>query len=85
VQGFRVDVVDKLPTKYRIADISISEDGKEIWIGYFGSHADQGGFTFRWGECGLGSIDDAMSVLKNELHKNISTIHDILKTKRGEK
>jgi len=74
----------KLPAKYRIAEVSISEDGKEIWIGYYGDHADQGGFTFRWGEFGLGSVDDAMEILKQRLNENLSKIRDVLEKRDSE-
>jgi hypothetical protein len=64
--------------KYRIAEISVSEDGKVIWIGYYGLHADQGGNTFRWGELGVGSIEDALSILNGMLPKGLPYIRERL-------
>ena len=67
------------PKKYKIADVSISEDGKIFWIGYYGYHADQGGNTFRWGEVGYGSVQEAIDGLKYGLELGRETIHEELK------
>jgi len=71
-----------LPIKYRIADISISADGKTFWIGYAGEHADQGGNTLRWGNVGVSSLEGALALLKHELEANIALIQEQL-TERG--
>ena len=75
-------MMDQLPPKYKVATISISGDGKQYWIGYYGKHADQGGFTFRWGEIGFASLEGVLAVLKNNLEENMEFMQSVLKEKK---
>lgn len=71
-----------MPTKYKIGEVSISEDGNEVWIGYYGKHAEQGGVAFRWGEIGTNSLEAAMALLLQGLQEGMAPIQEILEAKR---
>lgn len=59
----------KLKPRYKIAEISIDEDGR-YWFQYLGDHPEQGGWQFRYAD-GFAAdiIEPALNTIKKECNK----------------
>ena len=68
--------------QYKIAEITIDEDGL-YWFQGLGTHPEQGGMAFTWGNYGCKSLEDLLKVMSNKMPKDDDEYKRLLAEKKS--